>query len=108
MQRDARFRCSQILAATESRKRWDTAGKSFELNAAATKGGESAHWNNRTSYSYPRVYPEKIETWHVIHNLRGQQISGLSSFDLYKMIYQQYPVVCGVGWSRKYVSDARD
>jgi hypothetical protein len=35
----------------------DTVGKSFELNDAATKGGENAHWNSRTSYSYPRVYP---------------------------------------------------
>ena len=51
-----------ILAATESHKRSDAVGKPFELNAASTKGGENAHWNSRTSYSYPRVYPEKIET----------------------------------------------
>ena len=47
---------------TGSRIRPDTVGKSFELNDAATKGGENAHWNSRTSYSYPWVYPEKIET----------------------------------------------
>jgi hypothetical protein len=70
------------MAETASQKRWDTVGKSFELNAAATKGGENAHWNSRTSYSYPRVYPEKIGTWPVMHNLRGRQISGLSSFNL--------------------------
>ena len=45
-----------------SREESDTVGKLFELNTAATKGGENAHWNSRTSYSHPRVYPEKIET----------------------------------------------